>query len=55
MASSAIVIAALFDEVARIVHMVADAPPYHSFEVGQVEVRIADMMRHRVIPLRQSP
>ena len=46
---------ALFDEVARIVRVVADALPHHAFQVGQVDVWIEDTMRHRVIPLHQSP
>lgn len=46
---------ALFDEVARIVRVVADALPHHASQVGQVDVWIEDTMRHRVIPLHQSP
>jgi hypothetical protein len=46
---------ALFDEVARIVRMVADALPHNAFQIDQVDVWIEDSMRHRVIPLHPSP
>jgi Domain of unknown function (DUF4157) len=42
---------ALFDEVSRIVRMVADALPHHASQVGQVNVQIEDTNRRRVIRL----
>jgi Domain of unknown function (DUF4157) len=46
---------ALFDEVERIVRVVADALPPHAFKVGEVIVQIEDTYRRRVIPLQQAP
>jgi hypothetical protein len=46
---------ALFDEIARIVRVVADALPHHASQVSQVIVQIEDTNRRRVIPLHGTP
>jgi hypothetical protein len=46
---------ALFDEVERIVHVVADAQPRYAFQVGQVIVQISDTNRRRIVHLTQAP
>jgi Domain of unknown function (DUF4157) len=46
---------ALFDEVARIVRLVADTQPRYGFQVEQMDVFIEDSHVHRVIPLRSTP
>ena len=46
---------ALFDEVERIVRVVADAQPRYAYAVGQVIVQIEDTNRRRTVHLTRAP
>lgn len=46
---------ALFDEIERIVRVVAAALPHHASQVIQVNVQIEDTNRRRIIRLREAP